>query len=240
MIKLKRYEGTLEEWAKTPYLQDVLIVIINLDTLNLVAEDYDLLSVEENKRFRSFVEKHDADKFAKRKVILKKVLAACLKISPPKVVLEFESYGKPVIKDSIIHFSTSSRSGWAAIFLSHSRIGGDIEFISTDFEDPSFTKHFLTIREQQILLSVISTQKGYASLLAWTAKEAQLKLEGTGFLQEPNKLELLNSWCQEQSTWLCKTPVALLNADDFPKGFAVAVATEKTPSNIKLYVGSSI
>ncbi len=139
-----------------------------------------LLDADEREEIQRLRHEHDRRAMILRRGVRRVVLGRELDCAPERLHFERASQGKPCVPG--LFFSTSSSQ--SALLLAVTRgaeVGVDVEDTSA-FKFSSALADLCCSRvECDCLAAVPATEKSAAFLRLWTAKEALLKLRGTGF-----------------------------------------------------------
>ena len=104
-------------------------------------------------------------------------LADTVGLLPHELRLGRREHGKPFLSGrEDVHFSVSHSDGWIAFVRDDAPVGLDIQRISHRERKPAM--NFFTASERELILS--SDDPDGCFFRAWTAKEAYIKLLGTG------------------------------------------------------------
>lgn len=144
-----------------------------------------ILSPDELLRARRFVNRRDRIQFIVARARLRKVLGEIYQIDPQEITFRYGEYGKPeVVSEVELHFNLAHSGTLGVIATSKKPIGIDLE-VYGNYHDLS--NHVLTSREIENFRQNPSEEH---FLRYWTAKEASLKLWGTGLSLEPTAIEV--------------------------------------------------
>jgi len=160
-----------------------LITLSRYKSLN-----YDIiLNINDYKKANEFIYKKHKNAFLLRRAILKLIISQYTDIPALKINILYTKNSKPYI-NSTLHFNTSYTDQHLTIGLSSNNIGIDIEksaglSISNDLIELFMSKNeiatYTNLKEHK--------QKDYLYAI-WSAKEAVMKLLGTGFLMDPKDI----------------------------------------------------
>lgn len=105
------------------------------------------------------------------------------------VTLGHDEAGRPVLEGSrSLHLSRASRGNVALLALSETPIGVDVELVDASAEPVWSVVH---PRERPTLDALAGEERALAFAELWAAKEAYLKLTGTGLRRDPAGIALL-------------------------------------------------
>ena len=145
---------------------------------HLYEECVSFLTEKRRKKAERIINKNEALLSAVSGLMMKKIL----EITDDDIIL-YNEHGKPFLKEGPF-FNISHSRRYAVIAVSENKIGIDIEMHQSPSErliDRCFT-------EDEATFAKLST-KNFQRI--WTAKEAVLKLLGTGFSFSPKKFSVL-------------------------------------------------
>ena len=152
--------------------------IVNIENVSLEEVEYatSFLQKDDVKRALQFVLKKDQDRCILIQSLLKCLLGTLLNTSAKEISFQRNSFGKPYLLGTPVHFNLSHTDKKALLGIHPTRsIGVDLEEINRNFEEDLFL-----LPSEKKWLSLFKTRsEGILSL--WCAKEALLKAEGTGF-----------------------------------------------------------
>lgn len=133
--------------------------------------------------------------------ILRRVLGDMLKLPPGAVPIETNAQGKPYIDGQACQFNLTHSNGWvAAAFCMGRRIGVDIEATGRidASEAENLSRLTLSQAEQRLLLSAPADVRVDLFLRLWRMKEAVLKAEGCGLIDDLPGLDLAHLMLRPQ------------------------------------------
>ncbi|WP_422377781.1 4'-phosphopantetheinyl transferase family protein [Roseibium sp.] len=133
--------------------------------------------------------------------ILRRVLGDMLKLPPGAVPIETNAQGKPYIDGQACQFNLTHSNGWvAAAFCMGRRIGVDIEATGRidASEAANLSRLTLSQAEQRLLLSAPADVRVDLFLRLWRMKEAVLKAEGCGLIDDLPGLDLAHLMLRPQ------------------------------------------
>jgi len=169
--------------------------------------------------------------------VLRRVLGEHLGIKPRDVRLQRQRWGKPVLAEAThpaVHFSLSYCADEAWLALASTPVGIDVERTAPD-DWEAVARHVYAPAEQARLHASADRQQSFLNL--WTAKEAVLKLWGTGFQFEPRAFCVPPASTDFQAVHLTKpaphTPACWIahgqNAADMRTGQPASLAARSEP-----------
>lgn len=150
-----------------------------------------LLSQEEKKVFKSFVQNGDKMRFLITRVALKQLLSIYLDTPIRQIHLRYNKEKKPFINQKI-HFNVTHAGSKSFIAFDLKPIGIDIEDKKRSIHHDILFQEILSSQEKihYNALENLSQKKNYL-LEIWTKKEAYLKAIGCGIMVELNKIQNL-------------------------------------------------
>ena len=160
------------------------------DDIN-ISSALQLLSENEIIRANRFhFEKH-RERFIRGRAFLRMVVGEQLEIAAKDLVLTKNEFDKPFVAGNPIHFNLSHSSSVAVLAISENEpIGIDIELVDRKVEVLELGKMVFTENEIALLEKLPENKAKHLFFKFWTAKEAYLKMLGTGLSLEPRKLQL--------------------------------------------------
>ncbi len=112
---------------------------------------------------------------------LRQRLGQRLGVHPSQIEFSYNSYGKPAVADSSLHFNVSHSDGLALFAISRTReVGVDIERINPGFVHEGIPERFFSPQEVIALRSLPESLQARAFFHCWTRKEAYIKARGLG------------------------------------------------------------
>jgi len=141
------------------------------------------------------VYQRDRDRFLMRKYLIRSIIAGYFDASPTDVRILKTPAGKPLFDG----FGDAIRTHRLELSISHSHdctllaiatwapIGIDIEFVDQNIDPDILLQFFCSNREQEWCKRDRDRLSRFLRL--WTAKEACLKLSGTGLSVDPREIE---------------------------------------------------
>lgn len=150
-----------------------------------------IISDEEKERANMFRFDRDRDSFVRGRGYLRSILAECLDTTPEALDLKKHEHGKLYLEDDPVYFNLSHSAGAGVIVISEEHsVGVDLEFVNRKIKVLDVARIVLVDRELDYLESIGAEDRERLFLCFWTAKEAYLKLLGTGLSLEPRKVSL--------------------------------------------------
>ena len=120
-----------------------------------------------------------------RRGLRRLLLARKLQCAPEHLRFAHHPGGKPILCEPshrTLHFNTASAGDWFLLGMSpEQELGVDMEVASRLILTPELIDLSCSLSERQQLTSLSDADRAMAFLRLWTAKEAVLKLRGTGF-----------------------------------------------------------
>jgi 4'-phosphopantetheinyl transferase len=176
--------------------------------------------------------------------VLRTILARYLQSAPKDIRFRYGRSGKPALSgetESCICFNVShSRNIVLFAFAYDSKIGVDVEHISSDRTFQGIAERFFSKREVSVLNSLPENEQRDAFFDFWTCKEAYLKAIGTGLSFGLDRVEIditdgtdsvlasINGDADEAAAWTLQ----LLNV---ASGYAAALAIDGRGRDIKCW-----
>lgn len=127
-------------------------------------------------------------------MVLRDLLARYLEVRPAEVSLNHGTEGKPRLappNPESIQFSVTHADRFTLIAIARrAAVGVDLEAVDPQPGQIKLARYILTEREQAEFEVLPERTKLDRFYLMWTMKEAVLKAFGTGFRDDPQKLEI--------------------------------------------------
>ncbi|WP_371670870.1 4'-phosphopantetheinyl transferase superfamily protein [Streptomyces sp. NBC_00289] len=189
--------GPATDAARLPVPGRLDVWLLRRPRLDSAAEQLELteLSDAERRRTASFVRPTDGITYASAHVALRRLLGAYLGRAPRDVPFVREPcpgcakpHGRPAVAHPgpPLHFSLAHSHGMAAIAVSTTVIGVDVERLPRD-ETVEVCAPALHPGEREELAGLAGQAKREAFGRMWTRKEAYLKALGTGLSRDPGQ-----------------------------------------------------
>lgn len=160
-----------------------------------------LVSMSERERADRFRLAQNRREHLLGRSILRRVLGDVLKLPPRAVPITTDAQGKPNVAGQACHFNLTHSNGWvAAAFCMGRRIGVDIEATGRidASEVANLSRLTLSQAEQHLLLSAPADARVDLFLRLWRMKEAVLKAEGCGLIDDLPSLDLAHLMLRPQ------------------------------------------
>jgi len=142
--------------------------------------DCSLLSREEQHRYHAILGQRARETFLVGRCAIRNIVEYYTMEAPPEECIHTYPGGKPYLTNkSGLHFSLSHSGSELAICFSRAPVGFDMEKKERRADFISLARRFFSPAEAAMIASA-GTEAGLFFLDIWTAKEAILKLEGTG------------------------------------------------------------
>jgi phosphopantetheine--protein transferase-like protein len=172
-------------------------IAVHAVDLDLLASAFDgmpaELSDEEKERAARFATPQLVHRFAAGRVFLRRVLARERGISPTQVALHYGPHGKPYLRTGAtpLWFNLSHAGETAVLAISNlDEVGIDIEKLENSNACDDIAEVILSPKELHRLNIRRGSNERHELLRYWTAKEAYLKLIGTGLSFDPRRIEV--------------------------------------------------
>lgn len=153
--------------------------------LDTSSTEKSLLSTDEVLRVERLIDVEKKNNFIASRSQLRHILSSYLSIDPAKIVFQYNQHGKPslaTLHQSAIQFNLSHSGNYGIVAVTLDvNIGVDIESIDDILNFQKLAAQFFCGEEQSLLQQTPSARQRRTFYRLWTAKEAQLKLHGTGF-----------------------------------------------------------
>lgn len=150
------------------------------------------LDDEEIKRAGTFRFRRDHNRFVRARGFLRREISAVLGLAADKLDLRIGPQGKPFLAhSSALGFNLSHSAGLAVLALrEEGPVGIDLEALQHGRGCAGLADSCLTPMEVCSLAALPAAARETAFLACWTAKEAAVKLTGTGWSRTPQSVRL--------------------------------------------------
>lgn len=149
------------------------------------------LSPPEQERANAFQDPRDAASFRQGRYLVRSKLSKLLKLAPSEIPIELSESGKPFCPiQSLPCFSISHCKDLVIVGWSENAVGVDVERLDNLLEDSGISEVLLHPNEKRDFGLFPKNELNGKYLELFVLKEAFLKLHGTGFLVEPNQVEI--------------------------------------------------
>jgi 4'-phosphopantetheinyl transferase len=150
----------------------------------------DILSADERRAIRRLRFAGDRRRRRASHVAARWILGRYLGIAPERIRFERNASGKPTLPDTDIEFSISHSGDLALVGVGRGRpLGIDVERVHGIPDWNALADFILTGRERGIVMP----DDPAGLLQVWTRKEALLKAIGTGLVDSPTELDVMES-----------------------------------------------
>lgn len=158
----------------------------NLDVSPAVSEDlHHLLSQDEKNRAQRLLDPEKRKLFVAARGQLRTILSRYLSVPPEAITFNYNASGKPALNpdhSSTLNFNLSHSATMAVVVIADNcSVGVDIEKIDNNLDFQPLAEQYFSSQERCQLQSVPFSRCRRTFYRLWTAKEACLKLAGTGF-----------------------------------------------------------
>ncbi len=172
---------------KTPLLHEGEIHLYRLSLDGATDRYRSVMSDDEIARAERLLDPQKRHFFIAGRSQLRRVLARYLDISADDIIFQYNSSGKPSLalshhSDLVFNLSHSANLAVIAV-IRRAAVGVDIENIDSSLQFHKLAERFFDHNEQELLDRAVTTRKRRTFYRLWTAKEACLKMVGTGFSQ---------------------------------------------------------
>ncbi|MCP4271451.1 MAG: 4'-phosphopantetheinyl transferase superfamily protein [Gammaproteobacteria bacterium] len=151
----------------------------------------DMLSDEEKERAARFRFDKHRERYIRGRAFLRTTVADSLNIDGKDLELQTNEFDKPFIINNPLYFNLSHSSATAVLVISEKMsVGIDLEFVDRKVEVLQLAQTVFTASEVKRLENADEEKAKHLFFQFWTAKEAYLKMLGTGLSLSPKKLEL--------------------------------------------------
>jgi 4'-phosphopantetheinyl transferase len=208
--------------------------------VNSLSHFMELLSNDELNRAKKYHFERDRQKFIFWRGSFKSILSKYVNISAPNIQFNYNSYGKPSLKnvffEKSVQFNIShSQSVAIYAFTFKDPVGIDIEYMRTDFDWQPIAQQFFTARENETLQKAESSTQAF--YYHWTRKEAIVKALGKGLYIPLSDIdiaqELIGSHrVDRRYRYMCGKQCWYIFDINAQQGYCASVVVPFTPSSI--------
>ena len=145
------------------------------------------LSDAERERAARFVHARDAARFRAGRAWARRLISAELGVAPGDLPLTVGRHGKPELPGNPINFNLTHTTEQIWLAVSDGPVGIDLELPPDGDPAPLFRQIAAPEEWLRALAAGITAER---FLVLWTAKEAVLKLLGTGLMTDPRTIAL--------------------------------------------------
>jgi 4'-phosphopantetheinyl transferase len=147
------------------------------------------LSPSERERAERFRIEAPRRQFVIARGQLRRILARYHNCHPAELAFELLPDGKPIIRDSAIHFNLTHSGTVGLLAIAFRRVGIDVEELRPMPNAHGLVARFFGVHEQQQFRELPDELRTAGFFRAWTCKEALMKAVGTG-LQHVDRCEV--------------------------------------------------
>lgn len=165
--------------------------LYSINELDSISGAWSILDDNERRNARKFVVVEDQNRFILFKYIVRVILSEHLRVLPEEVKFSFNRNGKPRLVPQPLEFNISHTGETIIVVTSEgSPIGVDIEYNKDlRYAGNRFSSFFNDNEIAYIHKDKDLKTKRFYDL--WTAKEAYLKMIGTGMLKNPLSVNIM-------------------------------------------------
>ncbi len=172
------------------HMRWVTCVLDSDKDINLLS-GLDMLSDEEKDRAARFRFDKHRERYIRGRAFLRSTVAGSLNIDGKALELQTNEFEKPFVVNNPFYFNLSHSSATAVLVISEKMpVGIDLEFVDRKVEELQLARTVFTASEVKRLENTDEEEAKHLFFQLWTAKEAYLKVLGTGLSLSPKKLEL--------------------------------------------------
>lgn len=238
-------------FEESPLTRNVVhIWRVDLDeSLENVHTFFNTLSIDEQNRAGRFHFDKDKNRFVITRGILRSLLGHYLELSPAKVCLSYNSYGKPILDvptaNEPLCFNVSYSRGVAIFALTvNANIGVDVEFMEEKFPTSEVAERFFSRGESATVQGLPERQKTETFFRLWTQKEAYVKAVGKGLthpLPEFGNSETASGLTLDLHAFHSFDHNGYFFGTFFPyQGYVSTIAINPTPQSIQFWDGAKL
>ncbi|WP_443659018.1 4'-phosphopantetheinyl transferase family protein [Clostridium algidicarnis] len=165
--------------------------ITNKLDADLYEEFLSLIDDSKRAKINKFKNSDDKIRTLIADILVRSIICNKLKIFNEEIEYEYNSYGKPKLKNSKeFHFNISHSGDWVIGVVDNQPVGIDIEKISP-IEYIDIAKKFFKEDEYNWLLAQKDREKLEYFYKLWTLKESYIKMMGTGLSMPLDSFSIL-------------------------------------------------
>ncbi|MBE5107349.1 4'-phosphopantetheinyl transferase superfamily protein [Bacillus thuringiensis] len=153
---------------------------------------FECLSSQKQYKIQSFYHDDDKEKTLIGEILIRYMISHYLNLKPNRIILKYNTYGKPYIEGNLAFFNLSHSGKWVVAVIDHKENGIDVQEIGK--VDMNVAKNFFLQREYLELIQLEGEARANLFYELWTLKESYIKTVGKG-LSIP-----LNSFTFKKST----------------------------------------
>lgn len=218
---------------------DIIIYTIYLPSfIELKSNLSQFLNSPELKKAKRFFKEIDRDRFIIYRSILKLILGAYTKSDIKNIHLDYDFNKKPYLASHPwLHFNISHSEDYAAIAVSHKKVGLDIEFLSKDFKFTNLLPDIFDDHERLLIQNADDKKTMFYTL--WTRKEAFVKALGKGIDEDFKHIPCIDGEHNLDFKLVKNTQNWQVYSFDFTEHYLGAVSFEGLPTtsdNLLLYI----
>jgi len=168
------------------------------------------LSDDERSRAARFVLPVHRRRFRSARHALRSILSRYTSVAPERLVFDYGPHGKPELSDRSVCFNLSHCGDLALVAVTRlGPVGVDVERIRPSPSLSRLARRVLSAQERKCLWELPEARRPEGFFLAWTRKEALVKMLGEGIFSGLRRLEV---------TLLPGEPARVLGYDDPNRG----------------------
>jgi len=132
-------------------------------------------------RFEAFLRRDVAQRWARSRWALRRVLAGYLAAEPAAIELESGEHGKPrLARAGGLEFNLSHSEGLALVAVAERPVGIDVELIRPERNLRAIAERVLPAKDVDVLNTAPESERPAVFYAAWARHEARLKCLGAG------------------------------------------------------------
>lgn len=149
-----------------------------------------LLSPDETERAEKFHFEIHRERFVRGRGALRRELSKAIGTDPRSIEFAYGAHGKPYIDGCPVHFNLSHSQDLCILATSTEPLGVDVEFMERKTDVLDLARAVFVASENEVLFDAPLNVQRRMFFDFWTAKEAYMKLIGTGLSLPPKSIEL--------------------------------------------------
>lgn len=183
------------------------------------------VSYDRRQQADRYIYREDTLRSLYSEVLLRWVLVNKHQINNESLAIARDSYGKPYLINSPLHFNISHSGRWCIVAVDDAPVGVDVEAIRK-MDTTRIAERFFTASESAELTAMNEEERVRHFYKLWTVKESYVKANGKGLRMKLNSF----SSCFNSGKILSDSPNELsysFQSHEWDKEYALAVCSSK-------------